>query len=118
MKTNQQITEILESTPDNQLLDIWNEYQISNSMERVVYAFDDEFFETNFSSPSEAARAVYFGEISNWNADYVCFNGAGNIEANDSLEALISLYDLANHIERNQDEYESLLGDDETEDDE
>lgn len=111
MKTLEQITEILESTPDSDLIEFWNEYQNSNRMERTVYPFDDEFFEINFSDPAEAARAVYFGEIESWNASYVCFNGAGNIEASNSVESLISIYDLANHIERNQDEYENLLQD-------
>lgn len=116
MYTLEQITEALENLSDNELLDIWNDYQQSNRMERTVYPFDDEFFEINFSSPAEAARAVYFGEISSWNANYVCFNGAGNIEANDSLEVLISLYDLANHIERNQDSYDNILPELEEED--
>lgn len=111
MKTVEQITEILESTSDYELKELWNAYQADNSMEGTIYEFDDEFFENFFSNPAEAARAVYFGEISSWNAKYVCFNGAGNIEANDSLEALISLYDLANHIDRNQDDFETLLED-------
>lgn len=109
MKTLEQITETLESLSDNELKELWNEYQYSNSMEGAIYAFDDEFFENFFSNPAEAARAVYFGEIENWNAKYVCFNGAGNLEASDSLENLISLYDLANHIDRNQDDYDNIL---------
>src|ERR1700693_1711598 len=111
MKTTEQITEILENLPDNELRDLWNDYQSDNSFERSIYDFDDDFFESFFSSPAEAARAVYFGKIENWNAKYVCFNGAGNIEANDSLEVLISLYDLTNHIERNQDDFSDLLAD-------
>lgn len=109
MKTVEQITEILESTPDSELKDLWNDYQAEIIGEGQIYDFDDEFFENFFSNPAEAARVVYFGEISSWNAKYVCFNGAGNIEANDSLEALISIYDLANHIDRNQDDFETLL---------
>jgi hypothetical protein len=108
MKTLEQITETLESLSDNNLKDLWNEYQYDNHMERAIYAFDDEFFENFFSTPAEAARAVYFGEIENWNAKYVCFNGAGNIEAANSLESLISIYDLANHIEANQEDYSSI----------
>ncbi len=109
MKTVEQITEILNDLSDNDLRDIWNDYQSDNHMEGTIYDFDDDFFENFFSNPAEAARAVYFGEIESWNASYVCFNGAGNLEASNSLETLISIYDLANHINRNQDDYENIL---------
>lgn len=112
MKTIEQITETLESLNDNELVDLWNNYQDNASKGQQVYEFDDEFFETYFTSPSEAARATFFGKIDNWNAKYVTFNGYGNLEASNYLSNLISIYDLANHIEANQDEFENILNTD------
>lgn len=109
MKTVDQITEILESLSDSELKDLWNDYQMDNSMDGQIYEFDDEFFENFFSNPTESARAVYFGEIESWNAKYVAFNGAGNIVATNDPSELISIYDLADHIDRNQDDFKTLL---------
>lgn len=46
-----------------------------------VYDFDDEFFDTMFSSKQEVARAVFFGDIHNWLDPYIFINGCGNCES-------------------------------------
>jgi hypothetical protein len=92
MKTLEQITETLESLNDNKLLNLWNDYQDEISGEQQVYEFDDEFFETYFTSPAEAARATFFGKIDNWSAKYITFNGYGNLEASNYLSELICFY--------------------------
>jgi len=118
MKKLDQITEILESLSDNKLVDLWNDYCDENSnADARVYEFDDQFFEDYFSNPGEAARAVFFGDVKNWNDSYVIFNGYANLETSNDVSELISLYDLANHIESNQSEYQNILGDDDTDDD-
>jgi len=110
MKTTQQITEILENLSDNKLETIWNDYcDETHNPDARVYAFDDEFFETYFSNPAEAARATFFGDVKSWNDNYVIFNGYGNLETSNYASELISIYDLANYIERNQDDFDSLL---------
>lgn len=112
MKTVEQIAEILENLHDYELKDLWNDYQAEIRGEGQIYDFDsDEFFEEHFSSPAEAARAVFFGEIESWNAKYVTYNGYGNIIASNDLTNMISVYDLANHIDRDQESYSSLLED-------
>ncbi len=110
MKTLEQITEILESLNNSELFDLWNSYQAEISGDQQIYEFDDEFFSTFFSDPAEAARATFFGKIESWNAKYIMFNGYGNLEADNYLENMISLYDLANYIDAHQDEYENILG--------
>ena len=111
MITTATITELLENLGEAELISLWNEYQSEISGESQVYDFDDDFFATYFSDPAEAARAVFFGNIEQWNANYVQFNGYGNLEASNYLDNMISIYDLANHIEGNQDTYSDLLSD-------
>ena len=117
MKTTEQIKEIIENLPDSEIVSLWNDYQSEINGESQIYDFDDEFFETFFSDPAEAARATYFGKIESWNAKYVQFNGYGNLEASNYLDDMVSYYDLANHIEGKQDEYENILGEDDNDDD-
>lgn len=113
MKTTEQITEILENLSDNELFDMWNEYttEVANNGDAMVYHFTDEFFEEYFSNPAEAARATFFGDVKSWSDSYVIFNGYGNLETSNYLSELIGLYDLANHIADNQDEYSHILED-------
>jgi hypothetical protein len=54
--------------------------------------FDDDFWETYFKDdPHEAARATYFGNIQNWNDEYIRFNGYGNLETTHRVD--YDLYD-------------------------
>lgn len=47
-----------------------------------VSEFDDEFFNVYFDGrPMEAARATFFGNIENWQDEYIRFNGYGNLES-------------------------------------
>lgn len=39
-------------------------------------------------SKQDVARAIYFGNIKNWNDDYFYFNGYGNIESQNQFEYL------------------------------
>lgn len=115
MKTIEQITEILENLSDGELLSMWNDYQAEIRGESAVYDFDEQFFEDYFSSPIDAARAVYFGKIDSWANKYIMFNGYANLETSNYPLDLISVYDLASHIEGKQDEYSDLLSEIETE---
>ena len=97
-------------------------------------SFDEEFFEIFFENPMDAARAVFFGDIQNWNDDYIRFNAYGNLESmsdyeynhmlEDSLEEIVEvaveLYqenhlNLSSEIEELFDDY---LNDDDEDDDE
>lgn len=106
MKTLKEITEILEDETESKLLEYWNDYcQENNNFDAQVFEFDDEFFETYFSSPAEAARATYFGDIENWACKYVTFNGYGNLEAKSYLTDMISISDLSQFLFDNQQNY-------------
>lgn len=62
-----------------------------------VYEFDEEFFEIMFSSPAEAVRATFFGNIQNWMDDYIYFDGYGNLQS-------MTKFQLESEIEESADE--------------
>lgn len=108
---------------------------LNNSLEDYrMEIFDEEFFEIFFENPMDAARAVFFGNIQNWNDDYIRFNAYGNLESmsdyeydrmlEDGLEEIVEvaveLYqenhlNLSSEIEELFDDY---LNDDDEDDDE
>lgn len=62
-----------------------------------VYDFEDEFFDTMFSSKQEVARAVFFGDIHNWLDPYIFLNAYGNCES-------MSEYQFQKMLKNNADE--------------
>lgn len=110
MKTLEQITEFLNDTDDNTLVQAWNEYQREISGNNELYDFDDSFFETYFSNqPIEAARAVHFGNIQSWNDDYIYFNGYGNLESTSRPMDVVDVDELADYINDNQHVFDYII---------
>ena len=68
---------------------IFNEYCLEHGdADNVVNSFDEDFFNTYFSDPMEAARATFFGDIKCWSDEYIRFNGNGNLESLSEYEVL------------------------------
>lgn len=69
------------------LEDIYNKLD-SEYQENIIdwVPFDDEFFNTYFDDPYEAARTVFFGDIKNWNDDYIRFNAYRNLESTNTID--------------------------------
>ena len=69
------------------LEDIYNKLD-SEYQENIIdwVPFDDEFFNTYFDDPYEAARAVFFDDIKNWNDDYIRFNAYRNLESTNTID--------------------------------
>lgn len=66
----------------NELVSYFNDYCYDNSdYDSQIHEFNEEFFNEYFSSPLEASRATYFGEISSWDDEYITFNGYGNLKS-------------------------------------
>lgn len=63
-----------------------------------VMEFDDYFFKTYFSDPQEAARATFFGNIQNWNDEYIRFNAYGNLESLNEWQYEKELLERADEI--------------------
>ena len=82
-----------ENLDEASIEDIYNQLD-SEYTENIIdwIPFDDDFWETYFKDdPYEAARATYFGNIQNWNDDYIRFNGYGNLETTHRID--YDLYD-------------------------
>lgn len=63
-----------------------------------VYDFDDDFFSTYFQDNAiEAARATFFGNIENWQDEYIRLNAYGNLES-------LSLYRYEKELTEGADE--------------
>ena len=97
---------------------IYREYSIEyGNAEDMLYEFSEDFFETNFKTPYDAARATFFGNIENWLDEYIRFNVYGNLES-------VSEYDVDEEIKRyledifeHPDTWEDYIEDDDEEDD-
>ena len=95
---------------------IFNNY-IPNG-DNEIYSFDEEFFETYFSNPMEAARATFFGEIESWSDEYIKFNGYGNLESMTEYEVLEDIENYLEEIFDNPDTWEDYIEDEEEEEEE
>lgn len=92
---------LAESLEDNDLDTIEEVYDYLDEPENTgceeVYPFDDDFFDEFFTDKSEIAQAVFFGDIHNWQDDYIYFNGYGNLVS-------MNKWDYQEMIEDNADE--------------
>lgn len=91
--------ELCENVSIDMLKDMVNECNSWNGSleDYYMYSFDEEFFEIFFGNPMEVARATYFGNIQNWNDDYIRFNAYGNLES-------MSSYEYDSMLEDNEEE--------------
>lgn len=82
-----------EDLKNTSLEDIYNKLDSEYAEDIIDWVpFDNEFFDIYFeNNPYEAARATYFGNIQNWNDDYIRFNGYGNLETTHRID--YDLYD-------------------------
>ena len=82
-----------ENLDEASLEDIYNQLDSEYTEDIIDWiSFDDDFWENYFkNNPYEAARATYFGNIQNWNDEYIRFNGYGNLETTHRID--YDLYD-------------------------
>ena len=100
-------------------LSIFNNYCIEHGdADNEIHSFDEEFFETYFSNPMEAARATFFGEIESWSDEYIKFNGYGNLESMTEYEVLEDIENYLEEIFDNPDTWEDYIEDEEEEEEE
>ena len=107
--TKDNILQWLNTRYDNELVYIFNQYAGNISHEPIEFFVDpDYFFNEIFSTPADAARAVYAGNVS-YNDRFIIFNGYGNLQSFDDpakyLESRGLLDDLAEAIAEDPDAY-------------
>lgn len=120
MTKREKVAEWLKELENDELVAVWNSYAYEHDIDNIIYDFDDNFFEENFSRSIDAVRAWHFGPENNtWNAPYIKFTGYGNLETlygdYGELECYFDDYFL-DYIIENADDYKSYgLDLDETE---
>ena len=77
-----------ENLNNASLKDIFNQLDSDYKKDIIDWVpFDDDFWETYFKDdPYEAARATYFGNIQNWNDEYIRFDAYKNLETTNSID--------------------------------
>lgn len=82
--------EILEDLHSKEKLDYYNRYcEYNNDSDSIIYPNDDDFLETMFGdNVSDLARAITYGDY-NYTDKYVKFNGYGNLQSYNGLQAAL-----------------------------
>lgn len=113
----EKFTEEFKSLTDREKIIIYNNYCSEHGdSDKMLYDFDEEFFEMAFGNdPIEAARATFFGDIQNWSDEYIRFNGYGNLESLSEYDAVKVAEDHLDDIYEYEDVWEDYI---ETEEDE
>lgn len=97
----------------------FNEYAREYNSEDEIYEFDEDFFNTFFEgNPMEAVRSCFFGNIQNWNDEYIRFNGYGNLVSMSELEAEEWADDYVQDIYEHEEIWSQYIDEEEEEDDE
>lgn len=80
--TIQQIIDIINDMNEAELIQLNNEYcEAINDMDSQIFDNDEDFFSNFFANDTiGAVRAVSYGSY-NYSANYVKFNGYGNLES-------------------------------------
>lgn len=82
--------EILEDLHSKEKLDYYNRYcDYNNDFNSIIYPNDDNFLKTVFNSDVVAlAKAITYGDYK-YNDKYVKFNGYGNLQSYNGLQAAL-----------------------------
>ncbi len=108
--------ELFKELSLSERLSIFNTYCCEHgNPDNEIHSFDEEFFETYFSDPMEAARATFFGKIESWSDDYIKFNAYGNLESMNEYKVLEEIDNYLKDIFDNPDTWEDYIEDDEDE---
>ena len=114
----EKFTEEFNNLSSNNKIAIYNVYCSEHGdTDKMLYDFDEEFFETAFGNdPIEAARATFFGNIQNWSDEYIRFNGYGNLESLSEYDAVEVAEDNVDDIYEYEDVWEYYIESEEDED--
>lgn len=101
---------------DEDKINCFNEYASEYLPDEQLFTFDEEFFNTFFSSPLEAVQAAFFGNIESWNDEFIRFNGYGNLESLSEYQAAEHADDYTEEIFRHDEIWLQYIDEDDEED--
>lgn len=73
--------ELFDELTREERIALVNMYFSEFDFDSYIHEFTEDFFNTYFTSPLEAAQKVFFGNVQNWCDPYIRFNGYGNLES-------------------------------------
>lgn len=86
---------------EDEIMYLWNDYAYECRPDDVIYENTEDVLNELFSRPSDAIRAIYFGDYT-FNDPYFYFNGYANIQSVYSLirdtNSIVSLKELADWL--------------------
>ena len=103
---------------EEDVLYIWNAYAYDCRPDDVIYENEEDVLNDLFSRPSDAIRAIYFGDYT-FNDPWFYFNGYGNIQSVYSLirdkNSIVYLSELADWLieDERYENYDFEIDDDE-----
>jgi len=101
----------------NDKIACFNDWAREHNADDELFEFDDDFFNTFYDNdPAGAARACFFGNISNWSDEYIRFNGYGNLVSMSEWEAEEWADDYKDEIYEYEDIWSQYIDEDDYED--
>ncbi len=100
---------------DEDKISCFYEYAAEYNADNQIFTFDEEFFNSFFSSPIDAVRACFFGNIESWCDEYIKFNGYGNLESLSTYKAVELADDYTRDIYRHSEIWTQFIEADEDE---
>lgn len=103
---------------EEDVLYIWNDYAYDCRPDDVIYENEEDVLNDLFSRPSDAIRAIYFGDYT-FNDPWFYFDGYGNIQSVCSLirdkNSIVYLSELADWLieDERYENYDFEIDDDE-----
>lgn len=73
--------ELFDELTIEERITLVNMYFSEFDFDNYIHEFTEDFFDTYFTSPLEAAQKIFFGNVQNWCDPYIRFNGYGNLES-------------------------------------
>ncbi len=104
---------------DEDKISCFNGYASEYEPDEQLFNFDEEFFNSFFSSPLDAVRSCFFGNIESWSDEYIKFNGYANLESLSTNQAAALADNYTKDIFRHFEFWREYIDEDEeTEEDE
>ena len=100
-----QITEILKSMDEKELLALYNRYcERMSDWDGLIYKMTEFNDMMDGYNPLRLADSICYGKFSVWHT-YFKFNGRGNLESFDNLDGVIDIDDLVDYIINNDESF-------------
>lgn len=108
-----EMIDLLNSLEGWDLVEVNNAFcQSAQYQDDEYYQFDDEFFQMFFENRViDAVRATFFGNIRNWNDEFIYFDGYGNLVSTNNPEFIETISNIVDHICENSEDYEGVNDD-------